>query len=185
MGGRLITAKGGTSPELSVPDGFDALFVAHYAAVYRLAFRIAGSREEAEDLAQEAFLRLHRAPGVWQGKDDEDPGVRPWLYRVATNLAYNALRSAARRQRREATVARGVTEEPLDFSQLADTQETVRAVLATLDERQVQLLLLRQEGLSYRELSATLGVAPGSIGTLLARAEAAFERAYRKMGGEA
>ena len=91
----------------------------------------------------------------------------------------------ARRQRREATVASRAPAEPLDFSGRADVQETVRAALASLDERQVQLLLLRQEGLSYRELATVLGVAPGSVGTLLARAEAAFERTYRKLGGEA
>jgi RNA polymerase sigma-70 factor, ECF subfamily len=171
-------------PESIVPDGFDALFVAHYTAVYRLAYRIAGTREEAEDLAQETFLRLHRHAEVWQGKRDDDPTVRPWLYRVVTNLAYNTIRAQARRQRRETWAAAGdKTGEALDLAGRAGVQETVRQSLAMLEERQVQLLLLRQEGLSYRELAAVLRVAPGSIGTLLARAEAAFERAYRKLGG--
>jgi RNA polymerase sigma-70 factor, ECF subfamily len=54
-------------------------------------------------------------------------------------------------------------------------------VLARLSERQVQLLLLRQAGLSYAELADALGVAPGSIGTLLARAERAFRQAYAEL----
>jgi RNA polymerase sigma-70 factor (ECF subfamily) len=62
---------------------------------------------------------------------------------------------------------------------------SVRKALAALSERQMQLLVLRQAGLSYRELALALGVAPGSIGTLLARAEAAFESAYRALEHDA
>ena len=58
--------------------------------------------------------------------------------------------------------------------------------LAILKPREAQLLLLRANGLAYRELAQTLGIQPGSIGTLLARAEAEFERKYRaRYGGEA
>lgn len=164
-----------------MPEGFDALFATHYAIVYRLAYRIAGTREEAEDLAQEAFLRLHRSPRVWEGKGSADLGVRAWLCRVVTNLAYNTLRAQGRRQRREARVAQPETDSLEDQpmpAERAAVQEAVHQALAALSERQVQILLLRQEGLSYRELAEALDVAPGSIGTLLARAEAAFERAY-------
>jgi RNA polymerase sigma-70 factor (ECF subfamily) len=55
---------------------------------------------------------------------------------------------------------------------------TVRRALLKLPQKQGQLLLLRHAGLSYKELAEALQVAPGSVGTLLARAEAAFERAY-------
>jgi len=51
-----------TGEARTVASDFDALFLAHYDGVYRLAYRLAGTREEAEDLAQEAFLRLHRTP---------------------------------------------------------------------------------------------------------------------------
>jgi hypothetical protein len=46
---------------------FDALFLTHYQPIFRLLYRIAGTREEAEDLAQETFLRLHRSPELWKG----------------------------------------------------------------------------------------------------------------------
>lgn len=162
-----------------MPDGFDALFTAHYALVHRIAYRIVGTREEAEDLAQEAFLRLHRSPAVWQGKAADDGSVRAWLCRVVTNLAYNALRAQGRRTRREVQIA--PAEDHADASAAVAEVEAVRQALVRLDARQVQLLLLRQEGLTYRELAAALNVAPGSVGTLLARAEAAFARAYRKV----
>lgn len=158
---------------------FDALFLAHYDGVYRLLFRIVGSREEAEDLAQETFLRLYRQ----QFPDGCEHNVRAWLYRVATNLAYNALRGRQRRERRQEAAAQyaeamGNPEpDPAEIAMRSDEREAVRRVLAGLPPRQAELLLLRHAGLSYRELAAALDVAPGSVGTLLARAEAAFEAA--------
>jgi RNA polymerase sigma-70 factor, ECF subfamily len=177
------------SPDRTVSTDFDALFLAHYDGVYRLAYRLAGTREEAEDLAQEAFLRLHRTPHLWHTAANPtiEHNVRAWLYRVVTNLAYNALRGERRRQQREDRLAgplgpvgeADVADAALSAAEQAQAAAQVRRALAALTERQVQLLLLRQSGLSYRELAAELGVAPGSVGTLLARAEAAFVAAYR------
>jgi len=181
-----------TGEARTVASDFDALFLAHYDGVYRLAYRLAGTREEAEDLAQEAFLRLHRSPHLWHAATDPaaEHNVRAWLYRVVTNLAYNALRGERRRRQREDRVAGptgpadrhtevDIGEAALGAIEYAQTAAQVRSALAALTERQVQLLLLRQAGLSYRELADALGVAPGSVGTLLARAEAAFVAAYR------
>jgi RNA polymerase sigma-70 factor (ECF subfamily) len=60
-----------------------------------------------------------------------------------------------------------------------EERDAVLRVLGCMRPREAQVLLLRYAGLSYREVAEVLGVAPGSVGTLLARAEAAFERAYR------
>lgn len=166
-----------TQPELD----FDSLFLAHYDGVYRLIYRIVGAREDAEDLAQETFLRLARQ----RFRSDQEHNVRAWLCRVATNLAYNLLRGEARRTRRQDQFFRQAMPDAADPTEVAlreDEQAAVRRVLAGLPERQAQLLLLRHAGLSYRELAEAAGVAPGSVGTLLARAEAAFEKAYRAAG---
>ena len=160
---------------------FEALFLAHYDGVYRLLFRIVGFQQEAEDLAQETFLRLyrHRFP------EGREHNVRAWLYRVATNLAYNALRGRQRRDKHQAAAAAQVTatggppRDPAEIALRYDEGETVRQVLAGLPPRQARLLLLRHAGLTYRELAQAFDVAPGSVGTLLARASAAFEAAYR------
>ncbi len=187
MGSIALSLVKTTSPERTVPVDFDALFLAHYQSVFRMAYRIAGTREEAEDLAQETFLRLHRTPSVWQDQvgqrssPEGDRRVAAWLYRVATNLAYNYVRGHCRRQRREDAVICVTSEEdPADFAERAETRLAVHQALASLPERQVQLLLLRYAGLSYKELAEALGVAPGSVGTLLARAEVAFEQAYMR-----
>ncbi len=164
--------------EQPLSNDFDALFLAHFQAVFRLAYRIAGTREEAEDLAQETFLRLHRSPNVWQTA--AEASLRAWLYQVVTRLAYNSARGQGRRQRRE-DGAFGVPSSEVDPAEVAEVVErrlAVRRTLLKLPQRQAQLLLLRHAGLSYKELAEALALAPGSIGTLLARAEAAFEKAY-------
>ncbi|MCP4167756.1 MAG: sigma-70 family RNA polymerase sigma factor [Chloroflexi bacterium] len=76
---------------------FDTLFLANYDGIYRFIFGIVGERQEAEDLAQEAFLKLYRQ----RFSPDREHNPRAWLYRVATNLAYNAVRSHNRRERRQ------------------------------------------------------------------------------------
>jgi len=186
---RPYTAR---QPERAAQD-FDALFLAHYAEIYRLLYRIVGAREEAEDLAQEAFLRLHRSPHLWASGEQHEHNVRAWLFRVATNLAYNALRHERRSQARQERLAdnaagNGAAPDPIEAALQMDARTTVRQALAALPARQGQLLVLRYAGLSYRELAVAVAVAPGSVGTLLARAETAFERAYRALvpaqGGE-
>jgi RNA polymerase sigma-70 factor (ECF subfamily) len=184
-------------PEIASEKEFDDLFKTHYEGVYRLLYRIVGTREEAEDLAQETFLRLHRAAHLWDRQrrtDDRPHNLRGWLYRVASNLAYNALRSEVRRRRRQeetagqATVMTRREDDPAELVVRTDERQAVRRALANLSQQQAQLLLLRHAGLSYRELAEALGVATGSVGTLLARAENAFEKSYLRstlgQGGE-
>lgn len=170
---RPPASQGGSTTE------FEAIFLEHYEAIYRHLFRLLGSPQEAEDLAQETFLRLYRqefAPG-------RDHNVRAWLYRVATRLAYNTLRARRARERREQTQAHRMqpthAADPAEVALRRDEAETVCKVLLGLRPRDAQLLLLRYAGFSYREVAEVLGVAPGSVGTMLARAEAAFEQAYR------
>ena len=74
--------------------------------------------------------------------------------------------------------------DPLDPRALverADTQARFRLFVAQLKPRAAQLLILRHGGLSYADIAASLNVAPGSVGTLLARAEKKFERLYRRL----
>jgi len=112
----------------------------------------------------------------------------PWLYRVATNAGLDALRSNARRKRREevAGAERRPTGEANALEDMLRRERCVRVrdVLGSLKPREAQMLLLRANGLAYRELAETLGIQPGSVGTLLARAEAEFERRFRARYGD-
>lgn len=162
---------------------FDALFTRYYGTVYGVLFRLTGEKAEAEDLAQETFLRLYHTLNDSRQTLDNVGG---WLYRVATRLGYNALRAARRRAGHEQAAAEpegARTLDPADKAARAEERRAVRAALAELAPQQAQLLMLRQAGLSYKELALALGIAPASVGTLLARAERAFEAKYQAKGG--
>jgi RNA polymerase sigma-70 factor (ECF subfamily) len=163
---------------------FEAIFHEHWTRVYAVLFRLVGDQAEAEDLALEVFWRLYRRPPAHEHGNN----LSGWLYRVATNLGNNALRAFKRRQRYEEEAGRRVLEaaaapDPDIAAGRAEERQQVRRVLAQMKPRSAQLLILRHSGLSYAELAAALGVAPGSIGTMLARAEREFEAQYRVLEG--
>ena len=169
-------------------SAFESLFNKHWRTVYSVLFRLTGCREEAEDLAQEVFVRLYRNPPVL----GDQASLAPWLYRVATNLGYNALRSGARQARRQERVKRLADVEdaaglrvadPEGVSLVEEERRAVREALSQLSEREQACLVLRHSGLSYAEVAAALGVQTGSVGTLLARAEARFRKVYEALQG--
>jgi RNA polymerase sigma-70 factor, ECF subfamily len=165
--------------------GFEALFLEHWAPVYRILRRLVGDPAEAEDLALEAFLRLYR-------HNQKKPEVRNtggWLYQVATRLGLNSLRDWKRREGYELAAGRYALEEPAQLSPAdilvqAEERQQVRLVLARMNERQSQLLILRYSGFSYKEIASALNLAPASIGPLLVRAEREFEKQYRTLAQE-
>jgi RNA polymerase sigma-70 factor (ECF subfamily) len=152
------------------------LFERHYPSlVWYLEGRL-GDRDLAEDLAQEAFVRLidkpPRAPDAW-------------LYVVAGNLARDAHRSEVRRSHHLTIVdapeqaANAADPAPGADAALLRAEESalVQDTLATLSERDSALLLMRADDVSYREIADAIGVAPTSVGPLLARAQQRFIRA--------
>lgn len=162
---------------------FDALFFRHYDRVYGLLFRLIGDRAEAEDLTQEVLIKLHtHAMGRRTVPDDEN--VSAWLYRVAMNLGYNALRSRKRMDQRNVFL---IPEDTVDVEGQVDQIQTragVRMALQRLPERQSQLLLLRQMGFSYAECAEICDVNVNSVGVMLARAAEAFRREYGAVTGQ-
>lgn len=158
---------------------FEELFSRYYALIHAVIFRIVGDIGEAEELTQETFLRLYQRPI----QVTESANVRAWLLRVGTNAAFNAVRSRRRRanwlQRLAGRAESHETgDDPSSIVAARDEADRIRQVLARLPERQRAALVLRSSGLSYAEVAEALGVRPGSVGTILARAERAFrERA--------
>ena len=161
---------------------FEETFRARYREVYGIAWRILGDRAEAEDAAQEAFAKLARSP-LLQRPDDE---VAAWLRRVTINDCFNRTRGRRRARTHADRAGRlepvgGVDSTgPLVAVLRSEEQAEVRAALADLPERQRTALLLRHSGYRYREIAQTLGIAVGSVGVLLARAERAFRTAYEE-----
>ena len=166
-------------------ETFETVFTRYYPLVYQLAYRCTGQRDEADDIAQEAFLRYYRTPP----HATSDQERRAWLCRVTTNLSLNALRSRQRRTHHEeqagGSVQMPVSEETARLNpeqQVIDKEQAafIRSVLAELPERQQTYILLRSIGLSYAEIAQATGVAPASVGSLLARAEREFRRRYHE-----
>jgi len=159
---------------------FEALFRQHWERLCGLLVRIVGDQAEAEDLALEAFLRLYHRP------PPDDDNLGGWLYRVATNMGLNALRARKRRRAYEQEAGQlslemDPSEDPAAVTERAQERQMVRDTLQALKSRSTQILLLRHSGLSYAEIAAAIGVAPSSVGTLLARAESEFEDRYNQM----
>lgn len=162
---------------------FEALFHAHHDRIYGLLFRLLGSRSEAEDLTQEVFIKLYDHAFTRRRFNlRQEHNIGAWLYRVATNMGYNEIRSRQRRWQRNLHLAPDPADSLSTEAEVSqrETAVAVRKALAKLPERQVQLLILRQMDLSYAECAAICGVAPGSVGTLLARAAKAFQEAYEE-----
>jgi RNA polymerase sigma-70 factor (ECF subfamily) len=158
---------------------FEELFLRHRGRVYSVARRIVGNHEEAEEITLDVFLRLHQQRLTRL----DDANVAGWLYRSATNAAFNVVRARQRRRRwlwRFATLRdeAQVADDPANELERASEAAAVRAALAGLPEKQRNVLALRAEGLSYKEIADTLDLKVSSIGSTLARAERALGAAY-------
>lgn len=179
--GFLMRQTTKTVAETQETRSFDELFIEHWSAVYRRLLRLVGDPAEAEDLALETFLRLHRH----HPRPEAGFSIGGWLYRVATNLGLRSIRSFKRREGYELTAGKNALEEsfpsqPADILAQAEERRAVRTVLAQMPDKQAQLLVLRHSGASYKEIAAAMNLAPSSIGPLLLRAEREFEKRYRK-----
>ena len=153
---------------------FDTIFLDHYDRVYGILYRLVGNRGEAEDLTQEVFLKLYQQP-----PRQRETNISAWLYRVATNQGYNALRSRKRRWQRDTHLLQdGIGSDPHDEVVNREEVAAVREALAQLKPEQGQLLILRQMGLSYTELADACHINPNSVGKQLSRASQAFRAAY-------
>ncbi len=164
---------------------FEAIFREHYPRVVAVLARLTGDRAQSEEIASDVFCKVSQKGPL--GFTADDPA--PWLYRVATNAGLDALRANARRRRREdeagvETLRVAAMASALDDVLRRERCARVREILGDLKPRDAQLLLLRAEGLAYRELAEAIGVQPGSVGTLLNRAEAEFERLFRARYGD-
>lgn len=162
---------------------FDTIFLRYYQRIYGILFRLLGNKADAEDITQQVFLKLYHSPERLRVQDDET-NVAGWLYRVAVNEGYNALRSQKRRAAWHTKFVQlwpfsSFAPDPAQLAESQDTQARVRQILAEMKPRDAKLLLLRHMGLSYQELAAVLNLTPGSVGSLLTQAKRTFAKRYR------
>ncbi|MCV2490889.1 sigma-70 family RNA polymerase sigma factor [Geodermatophilus sp. YIM 151500] len=150
------------------PD-LEQVFRSDYPRVVAVAARVLGSRDWAEDVAQEVFLSFGRS-SVPAGE------ATGWLTVAAAHTALNVLRAGRRRAAREQAVGAGGRDVPdvADAVVAGDESSRVRAALARLPRKQAVALVLRHSGASYAEVAGALGLSVGSVGTTVRRAESAL-----------
>ncbi len=156
---------------------FDGLFDSFYPKLRRYCHRLTGDPDLGDDAAQEAFVRL-----LERGPTGTDDGLRSWLFTVATHLIRDRARVSENRRRLldGNPVLPAGPPDPEEEVVREERRERARRALAVLSHRDRSLLLMREEGLSYKELAAAVDVAPGSVGTLLARARRRFAAALEE-----
>jgi RNA polymerase sigma factor (sigma-70 family) len=158
---------------------FDEFFAANYAALARLIYRVVGDTGWAEELAAEAFWKLHQSP------PRSHHNLQGWLYRTGLRLALDHVKKRKRRSHYEASApAPGALRSPEEALEERERQLRVRTLLSLLKPKQAELLVLRSEGHSLAEIAAILDLNASSVGTFLARAEMAFRKEYVNRYGE-
>lgn len=188
-----MPAPGPSDAELArlAADGGDGAFAElvrrHSPRVRALCAATLGGPGEAEDAAQETFLKAHRALGRFSG----DASFGTWLHRIAVNHCLDLLRAAGRRRAEsldalfeaDAAVLGSVLSEPSSAQALED-RDTVQRLLARLNPEQRLALTLREaEGLSYEEISAAMSCSIDSVKARLKRARAELLEMSRHFSG--
>jgi RNA polymerase sigma-70 factor, ECF subfamily len=161
---------------------FEELVLRYQVRLVTLLEYLIGSRDLAEDLAQEVFLRVYRA------RKRYEPGARfsTWLYTIANNVASNALRSRSRRREvslrtsdggstgsrpLERVIQASSGQMPARQLDRAEMRDVIRLAVAALNERQrMAVLLSKFEGMSYADIAQTMELSPQAIKSLLSRA---------------
>jgi RNA polymerase sigma-70 factor (ECF subfamily) len=158
--------------------GFEQLVKDHTGQVVSLAWRLVGNREEAEDLAQEAFLRLHKSLPGFRG----DSKISTWLYRTTTRLAIDHLRRERIkrklfffRQDNDAIDPVDLASDPISNPgrelQSKQAMQSLQQSMSKLSPRQQVIFTLRHyEGLALKEIAAHLGLETGTVKAHLHRA---------------
>jgi RNA polymerase sigma-70 factor, ECF subfamily len=176
---------------------FNTLVRLHQGRIFNLCFRMLGDEAEAEDLAQEVFVKAFGAITSFRGESQ----VGTWLYRIAINLSKNRLKYLGRRHHKRSAALEDVAEGALSRNAPGTTlgeavpgpeqalrgsraEKRIQTALRSLDSEFRQLLVLRDiEGLSYGEIMQVTGLAEGTVKSRLHRARGALRAAYSALEG--
>ena len=155
----------------SDPEAFDVMVRSHQRMIYSLAYRMTGSESDAEDLAQETFIRAHRQLESFRGESS----LGTWLYRIAVNLCLNW---RERTQRRE-QLHRDWSEEQDARSPASDPQMAARvqdALLRLPSKQRAAIVLTVYDGLSHAEAARVLGCTEATVSWRVFAARAKLKR---------
>lgn len=167
-------------------DGFGRLVAAYERFVYRVAFRFVGNEDDASDVAQETFLRVHRALPGFRG----DSSLSTWIYTITANLARNNLRSKRNREKLQVLAPADTRDEgdkPSFWDKVADTKERGalretesrdlgvrihRALMALPVDFREAVMLRDLEDLDYQDIAKLMKIELGTVKSRIARGRA-------------
>lgn len=166
------------------PRAFEELVRTHQHRVFGVAYRMLGSRGEAEEIAQEVFLRVHRGIAGFRG----EATLSTWLYTITTRLCLNRLASGearmARRRAGDEEVMTHLASAGADPAAEADRREldaALRRAIAELPGERRAIVVLRDlEGLSYEEIAGALHLELGTVRSRLHRARMELKEKLEK-----
>lgn len=169
------------------PAAFEAIVEAYSGPLFTLSFRLAGNREDAQDLYQEVLIKVHRSLGRFRG----EASLRTWIFRIAVNAAKNRARFWSRVKRGPALSLDAAEEEgrppserlpdrrpgPEGTTYGHEIQARVQRELQRLPWGQRAVVVLRDvDGMEYREIARTLDISLGTVKSRLARGRDALRR---------
>jgi RNA polymerase sigma-70 factor (ECF subfamily) len=165
-----------------------AEIVCHFQRpIYRVAYALSRNASDADDLAQETFVRAYQAIGRFRAGEP----LYPWLSRIAVNLTYSLFRQRKRRPETsiEPLVQAGrqwaADDDPAERAAESEQHERLAAAFAGLSHEHQAVLTLRVvEDLSYDDIARTLGVPAGTVMSRLSRARAELRARLKARIGE-
>ncbi len=160
---------------------FEEIYRQYSGMVYRVALRVTGRTEDAEEVTQDVFLSVHRHLGSFAGNS----ALKTWIYRIAVNSSLNAMKKR-RSKRMEMPWEEGFDPEDQHSDVREQVEREVRAqeiseLFGLLNPDQRACLILRaQEGLSYLEIAKALNINMNTVRSRLKRARETLLASYRE-----
>ena len=173
---KIVTGRAPTMNAKTAASPLESLFREHYDRVYRTAYRVTGSKTDAEDVLQTVFLRLAR-----RGNElNLEPNPGSYLHRAAINAALDLIRQRGRAAAvpLEAAELISNSDDPAQLHQSRELQRAMREAVAQLNDNQAEMFALKYfEGCDNQQIAALLDTSPMVVGVLLHRARARVKKA--------
>ncbi|AKA69586.1 MULTISPECIES: sigma-70 family RNA polymerase sigma factor [Clostridium] len=160
-------------------QNFKTAYEKYYDTIFKRIFYLTGDIHAAEDLTQEAFMKLYNSP------PDHD-NIAAWLNKVSTNISYNYIRDKKVHEGKNEMIYKKEIDNVVSIEEVAINNYEVdltKKVLNMLSPRDRMCLLLKFSGYKYSEIAEVIGVDKNSVGTLISRAQTKFKENYLNSEG--
>jgi len=171
-------------------DAFEALVLRHQTYVMNFVYRFIGDRTQAKDLSQEVFLRVWQAAKSYEAKAK----FTTWIYRIASNLCFNELKSARRRrwfqffqsgEEGGQTIEENFSDDSPSAEDLLLTREQSRQITDALQDlpanQRMAIILKRYDDLSYEEIARIMDCSVSAVESLLVRAKGTLQKKLKNL----